>query len=145
MMKENIQSIYIIDSTGKPLFILEIYKSGNKNVEHALITNFVSAIQSFATELGDQHANTIKLGDSMLYSIKDEISGIYFVIKTDLDAKQKRIFGILKDIKNLYINIILSKINASEAEKLEALKEFEDELSKIFKKPVNIESFLEGL
>ncbi|MHA1274177.1 MAG: hypothetical protein ACTSQS_12170 [Promethearchaeota archaeon] len=144
-MKENIQSIYIIDSTGKPLFILEIYKSGNKNVEHALITNFVSAIQSFATELGDQHANTIKLGDSMLYSIKDEISGIYFVIKTDLDAKQKRIFGILKDIKNLYINIILSKINASEAEKLEALKEFEDELSKIFKKPVNIESFLEGL
>ncbi|MGQ4874482.1 MAG: hypothetical protein ACP6IY_10475 [Promethearchaeia archaeon] len=144
-MKENIQSIYIIDSTGKPLFVLDIYNPGNKNVEHALITNFISAIQSFATELGDQHANTIKLGDSMLYSIKDEISGIYFVIKTNLDAKQKRIFNLLKEIKNLYINIVLSKINASEAEKLEAFKEFEEELSKIVKKQGNIESFLEGL
>lgn len=130
---------------GKPLYIYERYKKGDLQVENALITNFISAIQSFASELGEQHANTIKLGDSMLFSTKDQISNVYFVIRTDFKAKPKQIFKLLNEIKNLFINKVLSRLNASDDEKKELLKEFEKDLEKIIKEDDNIESFLQGL
>jgi len=102
MIKE-IQYIYILDSTGKPIFIRENYVQGTGEIDHGLLSNFINAIQSFASELGEKEARVIELGNGTIYSVKDSRYQIQFVLKCQKEAKSKKMFKILTDIKTLFL------------------------------------------
>ena len=87
MIKE-IQNIYILDSTGKPIFIRENYVQGTAEIDHGLLSNFINAIQSFASELGEKEARVIELGNGTIYSVKDSRYRIQFVLKCQKDTKK---------------------------------------------------------
>ena len=49
-MIREIQFIYILDPSGNPIFIRENYIQGSEEFNHSLLSGFISALQSFASE-----------------------------------------------------------------------------------------------
>ena len=63
MIKE-ILCIYILDDMGTPIFIRENYIQGSGEANHALLSDFVTALQSFAQEFGEYETRVIELSDA---------------------------------------------------------------------------------
>lgn len=134
MIKE-IQCIYIIDNMGKPIFIQENYVQGSGNPEHALLSDFISALQSFAKEFGEEETRIVELSDAKIYSIRDKILDYLFIMKCNVNSKNKKMFEILSKIKNLFINKFLGSLILSEDEKKIIMSSFEEELNKLLIEP----------
>ena len=127
MIKE-IQNIYILDSTGKPIFIRENYVQGTAEIDHGLLSNFINAIQSIASELGEKEARVIELGNGTIYSVKDSRYQIQFVLKCQKDTKAKKMFKILTDIKNLFLEKFSNYIEIGIGDKGKIISSFVDAL-----------------
>ena len=65
MIKE-IKSIQIVDAKGKILFSRENHIQGSGEVNNALLSDFVNALQSFAKEFGEEETKIIELGDGKI-------------------------------------------------------------------------------
>lgn len=139
---QDLQSIYIIDQNGIPFFVRDMYVQGSEDADHALLTNFISAIQNFAEELGGEEAKTIKLGEAKIYSVKDKMTKIAFVIKANPKAKDKKVFSLLNTIKNTFIDIFTGKFTVGSEEKEILLDKFRQELDKIVNPIDKVSSFL---
>ena len=134
MIKE-IMCIYIIDEKSNPIFIRENYLQGSGDANHALFSDFVTALQSFAREFGEEETRVIELGDAKILSTKDNITHFLFAIKCESNAKNKKMFGILNQIKNLYIDKFTGHLASSEEIKEEIMRSFEIEIIKIISEP----------
>ncbi|TFF93663.1 MAG: hypothetical protein EU544_05545 [Promethearchaeota archaeon] len=144
-MIEEIKSIYIIDSKGNPFFVKELFTQDSENAEAVLLSNFIAALQTFASELGGKQAKIIKLGESKIFTLIDNLTKLYFVIKAKRDAKEKKILDILKKIKNLFINKFTGHLTDSEENKREIMKEFIPELDEILEPQDRVQEFLGNL
>ena len=141
MIKE-IQSFIILDNNGAPIFVQENFIQGRNNVDLALLSDFINALQNFATELGEKETKFIELGGGKIFSTKDSSTNYLFVLKCDKKAKAKKMYQILNEIKNLFLNKFLGHLYEIKEEKnKELLSSFENEL-KIILNPYNK---LEGL
>lgn len=109
MIKE-IESIFILNNNGVPIFIQENYIQGKNNIDPALLSDLVNALQKFANELGEKETKFIELGGGKIFSTKDNSSNYLFVLKCDKNAKAKRMYQILNDVKNLFLNIFLGNL-----------------------------------
>ena len=70
-MIREIHCIYILNDSGNPIFIRENFIQGTENADHAMLSNFVTALQSFAVEVGERETRSIDLETSKIFSIKD--------------------------------------------------------------------------
>ncbi|MHA1148833.1 MAG: hypothetical protein ACTSR8_11395 [Promethearchaeota archaeon] len=143
-MKE-IKSIYIIDAKGNPFFIRDIFSQGMGDSDHMLLTNFINAIQSFAAELGGGEAKVIKFGDSKIFSTKDPMTNIMFVIKAILKSKDKKLLNLLNQIKNLFIEKFTGNLTADSTTKIRILEDFRDALDELIKPKDNVDAFLTSI
>ena len=127
-MSKEIQCIYILDSTGKPIFIRENYVQGTEEIDHGLLSNFINAIQSFASELGEKEASVIQFGNGTIYSVKDSRYQIQFVLKCQKDAKAKKMFKILNDIKSIFLERFSSYIETGIGDRSKIISSFVNDL-----------------
>ena len=144
MLKE-ILCIYIIDDKGTPILIHENYIQGLGNADHALLSDFINALQSFAKEFGEEETRMIELSDAKIYSTKDKLMNYYFIIKSDINAKNKKMFDILNKIKNLFIDKFIGQLTSSEEKKKQIMVSFKDDLNKFLEPIDNIKGFLKSL
>ena len=142
---KKIHAIYIVKSDGTPIFIQDYHTQGSQHMDHILLTNFMNAFQSFATELGGEQLETIKFGDSKILMTKDQLTNIRFAIRADLKEKDKKLLPILRDIKNLFIQESTGKLYSNGEEKQKFLSSFEEKLHNLLNLQKNVESFLEKL
>ncbi len=136
MIKE-ILCIYIIDEKSNPIFIRENYFQGSGNANHALLSDFVTALQAFAREFGEEETRVIELSDAKILTSMDKLSHNLFAIKCESDAKNKKMFGILNQIKNLFIDKFIGHLASSEEMKKEIMRSFEAELNEIISEPAD--------
>jgi len=136
MIKE-ILCIYIIDDKGTPIFIRENYIQGSGEANHALLSDFVTALQSFAQEFGEDETRVIELSDAKILSSKDNLTNYLFILKCDINSKNKKMFGILKKIKNIFIEMFTGYLASSEDKKKEIMVAFEAALSKEIVEPAD--------
>ena len=113
MIKE-ILCIYIIDDKGTPIFISENYIQGSGEANHALLSDFVTALQSFAQEFGEDETRVIELSDAKILSSKDNLTNYLFILKCDTNSKNKKMFGILNQIKNIFIEKFTGHLASNE-------------------------------
>ena len=134
MIKE-ILCIYIIDDTGTPIFIRENYIQGSENANHALLSDFVTALQSFAKEFGEEETRIVELSDAKIFSTLDSLTNYLFIIKSDMIAKSKKMFEMLKKIKNLFIDSFMGHLASSEQQKKKIMESFENALNELLEDP----------
>ena len=141
MIKE-IHRIYIIDKDAKVFYLRENYIPGSdsKPVDHALLSRFVGALESFITELGEEKTKIINLGEEKIFVIKDKITAYCFVLCCDMNSKPKKMFKILNNIMNIFISEFTGKFSASE-EKRKAMNSFVQEINEL----LTPRSTIEGL
>ena len=142
---KDIQSIYILDVSGKPIFIYEKYTKNMNEAHHALFSNFITGIQKFVTELGVEETKSIELGKSKIFSNWDKVSKLRFVIKASKDAEEKKINKILNRIKNSFIDKINQNIELNDDNKAKIITSFNEELKVIIESETNIQSFLKSM
>ncbi len=130
MIKE-IKSIQIVDAKGKILFSRENHIQGSGEVNNALLSDFVNALQSFAKELGEEETKIIELGDGKIISNKDKLTGILFILKCNVNAKNKKMFKILNQIKNIFIEKFTGHFTSSEEVKRVIRSSFENAVSEL--------------
>ena len=144
---EDLQGIYIIDMDGNPIFTLEFHKMGENNEDYMLLSNFLSAFQSFTTEI-DEAQQRIKILDfsrSKILFCEYKEAKIKFIIKCDRDIKVKKFRTLLDTIENLFLNIFMGSLNASDDVKGEKLKEFHEKVLDLLEnkqKKRKVENFL---
>ncbi len=141
MIKE-IHRIYIIDKDAKVFYLRENYVPGSDSapVDHALLSRFVSALESFTSELGEEKTKIIHLGEEKIFVIKDKITAYRFVLCCDMNSKPKKMFKILNSIMNTFITQFTGRFSANE-EKKKAMNLFVEEINEL----LNPRSTIEGL
>jgi len=141
MIKE-IHRIYIIDKVAKVFYLRESYipDSDSAPVDHALLSRFVGALESFTTELGEEKTKIINLGDEKIFVIKDKITAYRFVLCCEMNSKPKKMFKILNSIMNTFITQFTGKFSANKEEKKKAMNSFVEEINKLLKPKSTIES-----
>ena len=74
-MIKDIHRIYIIDKEAKVFYLRENYISDSDSapVDHALLSRFVGALESFITELGEEKTKIINEKDVIINAYKMEI------------------------------------------------------------------------
>ncbi len=141
MIKE-IHRIYIIDKDTKVFYLRENYIPGSDSapVDHALLSRFVSALESFTSELGEEKTKIINLGEEKIFVIKDKITAFRFVLCCDMNSKPKKMWKILNSIMNIFIAQFTGKFAANEAVKRKAMNSFEEEINELLEPKSTIES-----
>ena len=141
----DIKSIYVIDSTGNPLYAREFYSQGALENHQMLFTSLVAAIQQFAVTLGEKEAKVIELGNDKIFSTADQLTSLKFILKCDKNMKKKRAFQLLNEIKNLFLNKFTGNFTSSADIKSEIMKGFILEMDKLVSPKSNIETLLGSL
>lgn len=140
----NSVSFFIIDEEGGPIYSREKYLQGS-GPNMALFSNFIIALDKFVKELGGEETNIIKLGNSQVFASICEITSHKFILRTNRDANPQEMLSILNDIKYLYNLIFAGHYEDPIEDKKELMRQFKQELDKIFKKKKNMDRFLENL
>ncbi|MFX1338562.1 MAG: hypothetical protein ACFFDK_08120 [Promethearchaeota archaeon] len=145
-MIKDILCIYILDEKGTPIFIRENYVQGSGDANHALLSDFVSALQSLAQEFGEDETRVIELSDSKILSTRDKITNYSFIIKSEIKSKNKKIFGILNQIKNIFIEKFTGHLASSVEVKKKIMLSFEEAINEIIAEPTDsLKGFLKSI
>ncbi len=144
MIKE-IKSIQIVDAKGTLLFSRESHIQGSGDVNNILLSDFVNALQSFAKEFGEEETKIIELGDGRIISTKDKLTGVLFILKCNTNAKTKKMFKILNQIKNIFIDKFTGHLTSSEEVKREVRSSFESAVSELLRPQDKIQSLFPKL
>ncbi|TFG06334.1 MAG: hypothetical protein EU539_07920 [Promethearchaeota archaeon] len=124
MIKE-IRKIFIIDSEAKPVYIRENYIQGSGQVNYALLSKFIKALQIFAKEYGDdEETRIIEMGGQKIFALKDEFTNFQYVMVCQKDSNHKKMLKILNNIKNLFIEKFMGKYHSDNETKTQAMNSF---------------------
>jgi len=94
-----IDEIWVINGYGITLF-----NYSKDKVDPALFGGFITAIQNFITELGDQKIESITMGTSQLTLLKAKFD-LAFVARSDKKIKKKNIEKHLKTVMNKFFEL----------------------------------------
>ncbi len=101
-MKE-ISQIIIIQGDGTPIFGHVVGEQQDENFDKELLSGLISAVQTFINALGEKSAEVIELGKSKFYLSKEENENLIFVLKSESNAKNKKMIKALEKIKDEFI------------------------------------------
>ena len=140
-MTNIILSIYILEKNGNPFFMKECYKQGTENIDHALLSNFINALQTFALEYGEKETRVIEMKNEIIFILKDNRYSLQFILKCTKDAKSKKMFKFLNNIKESFLNIFSTYFEVNIGDKDNLIKKFTIELNKLLEPLDNFENF----
>ena len=139
MIKE-VHRIYIIDKDAKIFYLRENYIQDRAQIDHALLSRFVGALESFTTELGEEHTKIINLGDEKIFVIKDKVTAYRFILCCNMNSKPKKMFKILTNIMNIFISQFTGKFSANEDDKRKTMNSFVEEINELLEPRSSIEN-----
>ena len=139
-MIKDIHRIYIIDKNAKLFYLRENYIQGLAPVDHALLSRFVGAMESFTTELGEEKTKIINLGEEKIFVIKDNISEFRFIVCCDMNSKPKKMLRILNNVMNLFLEKFTGYFTASDDIKRKIMGSFVEEINEILNPGSTIET-----
>ncbi len=94
-----IHSVYVIKRTGECLFSRIYDKNG---VDEALISGFLSALQSFISEISGDYIRTLKTGNvKFVYNLLDDL---IFVFCVDLDEDEEKLRTKIDRAQGVFLN-----------------------------------------
>ena len=130
MIKE-IHFIYILDPSGNPIFIRENYVQGSEEFNHSLLSGFITALQSFASEFGGEELRIADLGNKTIFAKVGEKTGFQFILVTEKKVKHDKMLGILEQIHALFLEKFAQYSKVDDEKKREIMGSFIIDLNHI--------------
>lgn len=124
-----IHNVYILKKTGENL--LHGYY-GSIEVDESLITGFLSAISSFAEEIGAESVESLIMKNmKFVYALDTSTpDSIIFAVCVDREEEQRKIENILRKIKEAFMTAHKSDLEAYTGD-LSVFKEFYKDMDEI--------------
>ncbi|MFX0097787.1 MAG: ADP-ribosylation factor-like protein [Candidatus Hodarchaeota archaeon] len=127
-----IHSVYVIKRTGECLFS-RIYDENG--VDEALISGFLSALQSFISEISGDYIRTLKTGNvKFVYNLFDDL---IFVFCSDLDEDEEKLRLKIDRAQSVFLNEFSGKIQGWDGQ-TSVFKSFEAAVDDIVKDLVKV-------
>ena len=149
--KENIEgpgvvnAVYIMDQSGALLFSYEDYKQGSKENSIAVLSHFLFALQSAASQVKSDQNKTLEMGNNRYFLTKEPLKNLLFIIKTLRDVNADLIYPILKEIRKKFMDKLAEQPFLHLDEKMQVYESFKGEIDKILKRDTNLDQFLKDL
>lgn len=140
-----VYSIYVTSDENKLVYSHENFIQGSMKIDDALFSNFITAIQQFAKELGGEETKAITLSDYQIISAIDNISGYRIILKCDPKAKAKRLIKFANTLKNSFINVFTGHFSDSDEQKRALMNQFDNEIKELLKEGDSVSNFLKFL
>ncbi|MFX1574229.1 MAG: hypothetical protein ACFFB0_15915 [Promethearchaeota archaeon] len=123
--------IHIIDSSGANVFSYENYIKGTSEVNLALLSHFIYALQAVAKNMEADEVKEVDIDKNKFFLIKEKLTNFLFIIKTKPKAKSDAITIIIKKIKEKFVEKFTGHFTLPVQEKLELLKAFKEDVKRI--------------
>ncbi|MHA2008263.1 MAG: hypothetical protein ACXABO_20945 [Promethearchaeota archaeon] len=137
--------IYIIDSSGATIFSYENYINGMSQVNHALLSHFIYALQSVARNIGEDEIKEVDIDKNRFFLIKEKFTSYLFIIKSKSNANTETIEPILKRIKEKFVEKFTGHFTLPVQDKLQLLKAFKEDVKNIIEGKNHLVSFIDSL
>lgn len=137
--------IYIIDSSGATIFSYENYVQGSSEVNHALLSHFIYALQSIAKNIEEDEIKKVDIDKNKFFLINEKLTSFLFIIKTKQNAKSEIIKPILKKIKERFVEKFTGHFTLPVQEKIELLKSFKEDVKKIIEGKNHLINLIDSL
>lgn len=137
--------IYIIDNTGATLFSYETHIQGSGNINHALMSHFLFALQTVAKDLRTDEIRMVEMGQNTFILNKEKSNDYLFIIKSNRDTDLKLIKPILIQIKERFLKKFKGDRTLFVDEKIELLDSFKEEIRELLQQKSNLEKFSETI
>ncbi|MFX1326497.1 MAG: hypothetical protein ACFE8N_16215 [Promethearchaeota archaeon] len=131
MTNDEIIWIYIIDNSGATIFSYENFLMGNSEINHALLSHFIHALQSMAKNLEEEEIKEVIIGENRFYLSKEALTNYLFIVKTKPTAKYENLKLILKKIKDRFVEKFTGHFTLPVQDKLELIQSFKEDVKKI--------------
>ena len=140
-----IKSVYIIKRGGTPLLIHQKHIQGSAEIEEVLFSKFITAFQQFISELGTSKTNTINLGKSSIFSLREGDDSFYYILKCDLDSISEYMFDLLIEIQAFFKENYIEKNMVNQEISPKQMNKLTESILKIIRPKSNMERFMEAL
>ncbi|MHA2282146.1 MAG: hypothetical protein ACXAC5_14990 [Promethearchaeota archaeon] len=145
MTNDEIIWINIIDDSGAIIFSYENYVKGTSEVNHALLSHFIHALQSVGKNLQEDEIKEVDIAKDKFFLIKEKLTSYLFIIKTKPHTQSEIIQLILKKIKNKFLQKFTGHFTIPIQEKIELLKSFKEDVKNIIEGKNHLLDLVESL
>lgn len=137
--------IYIIDGSGATIFSYEDNLQGTSEVNHALLSHFIYALQSIAKNLEEEEIKEVNIDKNRFFLMKEKLTNYLFIIKTKPNAKSEILKLILQKIKNKFIEKFTGHFTLPVQDKIKLLKSFREDVKRIIEGKNHLLDLVESL
>ena len=140
-----IKSVYIIRRDGNPLLSHQRHTQGSAEIEELLFSKFITAFQQFISELGTSKTNTIILGESSIFSLRESDDSFFYILKCELNTESEYMFDLLMKIQAFFKdNYIEKNMEHQEIVPME-MNKLTGSIIRIIRPKSNLDEFIEAL
>ena len=93
-----LNEFWIISSDGLPVY----HQTLTEELDQSLFGGFISAIQIFIKELGEEEIKKLEMGGSKIIILSSEDREWFFIGKSNIKAKEKKIHKYLSEIREIF-------------------------------------------
>jgi len=144
-----INGLYIINFEGGLIYWQENISQNSEKIEEEIdyehITSLISTLEVLALEIGEKDVKILMLGYNRYLVSKDKLTDITFILKCNKNVNSKKIFHLLNQIKNTFIDNFTGSFNSPQIDKVRIMKSFINSLYEIIGEAKQVQYFLDSL
>ena len=143
--KNHISSFYVIDKDGDLMYVFSSDSQNSEKINQDLLFKLITTMHSISLETWEENLINVSLGKKINFISTDNITGTFFILSCDVEARFKHVVPILKKLKNSYLTYFTGIKFMNETTKFEANIAFQDSLDNILIEPIKTIKFLNAL
>ena len=144
-MSRDVNGAYIFSGSGALIFSQENMDETVSEVDLEYLSNFISTIETIAVEIQEEDVKEIEFGNIKFFHTRDKLSKIQFLIKSDKDAKPKKIQQVLSNLMNIFLEKFTGIFTSPLVVKKEKMDAFIESISEILGTGKKVEYFLDKI
>ena len=125
----DIKWIYMINNRGSLVLIYKNTNQGAVEPNYSILSHFIFALQSVAGKFEEDEVKVIEIENENFFMIEEKLSSSFFILKSDNGVSPKKIYPILREIKNKFTERFSGNENLDLHQKQELFKSFKKEIN----------------
>ncbi len=138
----NISGIYVVDNKELLIFTFERHRQNSNTVKNALLSHFIYALQSIASQLESDESRVIEIKNENYLIIKDSKINFKYIIKYSKETALDQISVILNKIKNKFIESFEGRLDLPVPMKTKLVASLRDDILEILEEEVGLKRLL---
>jgi hypothetical protein len=142
---KGIDSVYIINNEGSLIFIHENFQRSSGTLRLESLSKLFSLLTSYSLKVGEEDVQLLEMGKSNVYSTRDKITNVQFILEFNKKAKNKLVTKALKIIKNAFVEHFEGNFHKPVEEKAALMDKFVRVIENAIGKGKKVDYFLDAI